>query len=117
MLLYRASREYVYAGLRDLPSTPGTPDVYLAGVWTAGEWWAETTDPVWLAVAADLGITVADVLAGTAGIARFLVAGPDATGNPPGTIVLTAGAHEPRVRFSDSPELIVRDPGTIVVKP
>jgi hypothetical protein len=46
---------------------------------------------------------------------RALIAGPDATTNPPGTIVLTLGRHFGQIRATDTPEIIIRDAGTIDV--
>lgn len=50
--------------------------------------------------------------------ATLVVAGPDATGNPPGTIVLEVGDHYMRIRFTDNPELLILPvPGVITVLP
>jgi hypothetical protein len=72
-----------------------TADVYLNATWNSG---TITTNP-------DTGSTTV----------RILVAGPSATSNPGGTIVLAAGTHLPLVRFTDSPELLVERGGQIVV--
>jgi len=47
---------------------------------------------------------------------RVLIAGPDAADNPVGTVVLALGRHFALIRAVDSPEVIVRDAGTIDVK-
>jgi hypothetical protein len=47
--------------------------------------------------------------------ARVLVAGPTATGNPPGTAVLRMGRNPLAVRLSSSPEVVIREAGTIYV--
>lgn len=47
---------------------------------------------------------------------RCLVAGPTATSNPAGTVILAAGRHFAQIRATDSPEVIIRDAGTIDVK-
>ena len=79
---------------------------------TAVEWYPLeiTTDPAVSAWEAsfDNGATwVASTTVGTDGYSRWLVAGPDATS--PGTaIVLPLGRTSPRIRATDSPEVIVR---------
>lgn len=49
------------------------------------------------------------------GTLRLLVAGPDATGNPIGTVVLGLGGNPTTVMVPDSPETLVEDGGTITV--
>lgn len=44
-----------------------------------------------------------------------LVAGPAATGNPAGTVVLPLGRSVVRVRFADTSEAVVREAGVITV--
>ncbi|WP_372595566.1 hypothetical protein, partial [Actinotalea sp.] len=73
--------------------------------------WTDTAATGWAQVAATLGVTAAAVTAGTAGIARLLVAGPDAVSNPVGTVVLALGSHQDKVRLTDTPEAPAR-PGT-----
>lgn len=47
---------------------------------------------------------------------RALVAGPAATGNPSGTIALTAtGRHIPDLRVVDNPEVVIRAGGPVDV--
>lgn len=45
--------------------------------------------------------------------ARIMVAGPVATGNPEGTVVLPRGGSSAIIRLTDSPEVVVRDAGII----
>lgn len=45
----------------------------------------------------------------------LLVAGPDATDNPVGTVVLSAGRNHVAVRATDNPEVIIRTGGVIDV--
>lgn len=105
----RTSCEYAHWGFRDLPPTPGTPQVQIdGGAWVTAAWWNDTAATGWAPVAADLGITAAEVTAGTAGIARLLIAGPDADDNPASPLVLTAGVHRDKVRLADTPEVISR---------
>lgn len=47
--------------------------------------------------------------------ARILVAGPQATDNPAGTVVLTTGRNLAMTRLTDTPEVIIRDAGSIDV--
>lgn len=47
--------------------------------------------------------------------AAVLVAGPDATDSPPGTVVLTRGSHQAVVRLVALPEIVIRQAGTIYV--
>ncbi|WP_372594898.1 hypothetical protein [Actinotalea sp.] len=109
MNLDRTSREYAHWGFTDLPDAPGTPQVQLDGeTWVDAEWWNVTDATGWASVATTLGITAADVIAGTAGIARLLIAGPDAVSNPVGTVVLAAGSHQDKVRLTDIPEAPAR---------
>lgn len=44
-----------------------------------------------------------------------LVAGPDATDNPAGTVVLAAGRNHLLHRAADTPEVVIRDAGAIDV--
>lgn len=44
-----------------------------------------------------------------------LVAGSEAMANPGGTIVLSAGTHSARIRFNDTPEIVIRAAGIIAV--
>lgn len=46
---------------------------------------------------------------------RVLLAGPDATDNPTGTIVLSLGGHVAYVRCPDNPEIVERFWGRITV--
>lgn len=46
---------------------------------------------------------------------RVLVAGPDATSNPDGTVVLSLGENRATFRGVDSPEVVVRRAGSIFV--
>jgi hypothetical protein len=48
--------------------------------------------------------------------ARILAAGPEATGNPPGTLVLAIGRNRVTIRATDTPELVIRSGGDIYVK-
>ncbi len=49
------------------------------------------------------------VVVGTDGYFRWLVAGPAATSNPGGTIVLPLGPTVPKIRATSNPEVIIRD--------
>lgn len=40
--------------------------------------------------------------------ARWLLAGPNATGNPVGTVVISAPRTKPLIRAIDNPEILVR---------
>lgn len=46
---------------------------------------------------------------------RFLAAGPNATSNPGGTVVLPAGRTVVYLRDTDNPELVIRSAGAIDV--
>jgi len=79
-------------------------------------WTVTTSDPVTgLEVTFDAGTTWAAMDAVDATTFRVLVAGPDATTNPDGTVVLAAGRHFALIRAVDAPEVIIRDAGTIDV--
>jgi hypothetical protein len=86
--LYRAGREYI-----KWPYTADGP-LSSAEVNVGGTWYPAT-------------ITETQV--------QILAAGPDATGNPDGTVVLALGPNPCRIRFDDEPEIVVRNAGTIVV--
>lgn len=89
MRLDREAIEYV--------TWPVTVDVPVAGpvtVWLAGAWRAATFD----------GSTD-----------RVLCAGPDAPTPPAGAVVLALGRNTARVRFADTPEVVVRGGGSITV--
>ncbi len=65
-------------------------------------------DPVpAISLSADNGLTWHPTEAVTGGI-RILIAGPDATGNPDGTLVLPSGVAELIARAVDSPEVVIR---------
>ena len=68
-----------------------------------------------LEVTFDDGATWTALAAVDATTFRVLVAGPDATTNPDGTVVLAAGRHFAMTRLTDNPEVIIRDGGTIDV--
>ena len=91
MILSRAGREYAHL--------PYTADADMTGldveVGVNGAWY-DADD-----------VTLTEVI--------VLVAGPDAAGNPDGTIVLRAGVNRLQVRFPDNPEIIIRDGGVINV--
>jgi hypothetical protein len=91
MLLPAAGREYATWTLTDPP------------------------DGIGLEVSFDAGATWAgmEVVGATH---RVLLAGPSATSNPVGTVVLALGRHFARIRAVDNPEVIIRDAGTIDVK-
>lgn len=42
-----------------------------------------------------------------------LIAGPDATSNPDGTVVLAEGRHHALLRVAASPEVLIREAGVI----
>lgn len=88
MNLAAAGREYI-----NWPYTSDS-EITSADVWLNNAWWPAT-------------ITSSDV--------TLLIAGPRAASNPGGTVVLPMGTHAVQVRFNDTPELVVRDAGTIVV--
>jgi hypothetical protein len=79
--------------------------------WTVTGADADTT----LAVTFDDGAAWHD-LEVTGTTARVLVAGPDATGNPTGTVVLAAGRNVAKIRATDNPEVVVRGGGVIDVE-
>lgn len=116
MDLPRAGREYAHWGFGHLPTNPGIPDAYLLAAWTPLAWWDDDTDPNFAIIAERLDLSIADITAGTARIARILVAGPDATSNPIDTVVLSVGRHFTPARLSDNPEVIIRGGGTIDVR-
>lgn len=68
-----------------------------------------------LEVSFDAGVTWTATDRVDAGTARILVAGPTATGNPVGTVVLPVGRHLARIRATDTPEVAIRDAGAIDV--
>lgn len=89
MRLDREAVEYV--------TWPATVDAPVAGpvtVWLAGAWQPATWD----------GSTV-----------KVLCAGPDVASPPAGAVVLPLGRNTARVQFADTPEVVVRDGGTITV--
>lgn len=48
---------------------------------------------------------------------RVLVAGPDASGNPPNTVVVTAGTHRISLRMVAGSEVIIREaPDHLIVE-
>ena len=51
----------------------------------------------------------------TIGTCRVLVAGPLALVNPPDTIVLSVARHTVAIRATDTPEIVIRDAGSITV--
>lgn len=63
-------------------------------------------DPTWHPV---------DVVSPT--VVRVLVAGPDTASPPPGAVVLGEGHTRVRFRVTDTPEVLVRGGGVIVVEP
>lgn len=91
MQIARAGREYMYVTIDPAPGESDSIEISLDGsTWQA----ATRTD---------------------AGVYRVLVAGPDATSNPVGTLVGRAGTHDVRWRWADSPELIERGAGELQV--
>ena len=75
-------------------------EVYLDGQWrslTAGT----ETDGVWSA--------------GAGTVHAILVAGPDVA-SPGAALVLTAGVHPTRIRYTDTPEVLIRSTGPITVR-
>lgn len=93
MKLHRSERKYVYWPFK-ADEALATAEVYLEGSWREG--------------------TIVGVYPAEQSV-RLLVAGPDATSNPTGTVVLSSGTHSPLVRFVDSPEILVSGGGTISV--
>ncbi len=53
----------------------------------------------------------------SATVLNALVAGPLATSNPGGTIVLGYGTHSAQIRFNDTPEIVIRSAGIIAISP
>jgi hypothetical protein len=80
--------------------------------------WTVTDPPtgITLEVSFDAGATWATLTAVDATTHRVLVAGPSATSNPVGTVVLAEGRNTPLIRAVDNPEVVIRDGGTIDVK-
>lgn len=66
-----------------------------------------------LSVSFDAGVTWHPMERPTATTARILIAGPLASDNPAGTVVVPRGGSAAVVRLTDSPEQVVRDAGTI----
>jgi hypothetical protein len=83
----------------------------------SGTGFADLTDP--LEVSFDGGLTWRQTEwdgIGTSRRVRYLIAGPEATNNPPGTIVLPGGVSAPRLRALANPEVVIRVPaGSISV--
>lgn len=79
--------------------------------------WTLTDPPtgVDLEVSFDAGATWAALEATDATTHRCLVAGPDATGGPGGTVVLAVGRHLAQIRAVDNPETVIRYGGVIDV--
>lgn len=67
-----------------------------------------------LAVTFDRGATWHD-LDRDGNTVKALVAGPTATANPAGTIVLTTGRNTATIRATDNPEIVVRGGGAVDV--
>jgi hypothetical protein len=67
-----------------------------------------------LSVSFDKGATWHNLTV-TGSTAKILVAGPTATDNPPGTVVLTTGRNTATIRATDNPEVVVRGGGTVDV--
>lgn len=93
MLLSRFGRvevKWTVTGDVDLESL-GTPQVRAAGAWH------------------DAALSGSDV--------TVLFAGPDAPDGDlaPDAVVLPVGVHAPLVLFADNPEVVVSDPGVIIV--
>ena len=94
MRLHRAGREYVKIPLEGLPDpAPAAVQVQFDD---GGTWYNATID-------------------GTDAV--LLIAGPDATDNPAGTVVLSSGRHLPLMRTVDNPEVVIRVTGPIDVYP
>ncbi len=51
----------------------------------------------------------------TADTVSVLVAGPEPTDNPVGTVVLPVGVHTAMVRLADTPEVVIRHGGRVHV--
>ncbi len=68
-----------------------------------------------LEVSFDVGATWRP-LTRTGDDATALVAGPSATDNPVGTVVLTLGSNAARIRAADNPEVVIRAAGIITVR-
>lgn len=109
MDLPRAGREYAHVGWHNLPANPPTPRVHLEGQWWDMAWWDDTEDPEWARQAKLLDITLTAAQAGTQRIARILLAGPAATANPDGTVVITAVRTRTRARLEDITEVLERE--------
>lgn len=73
-------------------------------------------DATSLEVTFDGGTTWTALERPTTSTARALVAGPAASGNPVGTVVLPLGRSFAKVRAADSPEAVVRDAGVVDVR-
>lgn len=85
MRLPRGGREYCH-----LPVTTDPPGLAVEVTFDETTWYSTEADP------------------DHAEHVRFLVAHPDATSNPDGTIVLTSGRRVPTIRATDSPEIAIR---------
>ena len=73
MQLPAAGREYAHLAFSG-PVIPTAWTIAGASQTAPLSWWDATTDPVYIDVAAKLGVNIADVLAGTARIGRVVVA-------------------------------------------
>lgn len=87
---------------------PNTGREYVT--WTA----TGAPDGITLDVTFDRGTTW-HTLERTGNTVKALVAGPAATANPAGTIVLTLGRNTATIRATDNPEVVVRGGGVVDV--
>lgn len=79
------------------------------------KWTIVAPAPATLSASFDSGVTWLTMERPTVSEARILVAGPEAESNPAGTAVLKSGRNSVLIRVADSPELSVRDAGSITV--
>lgn len=77
-----------------------------------------TTSPTSVDLSVDAGTTWTPLAqVGTTAQWHTLVAGPSATSNPAGTVVLPTGRTQTKVRVNGAPELVIRDTDPIDVLP